>query len=90
MGLKGKMNADVHVVVESGGITGFGDNDESGVFTVHIRTRIDFNGADLSEVVSRLATLEANEVEAHISAAIADGLAVLIGPEITEGGIHYV
>ncbi len=84
-----EMNADVRVVIESGGVTQTGD-DDSGVFTVHIRTRIDFNSPDLSQMIERLSALDPDAVGVHISTAIAAGLTELIGPDIADGGECYV
>ena len=83
-----EINADVKVVMESGGITDWSDQDASGTFTVHVRAVVDFKGPDLQAVVDRISSLDPDQVEAVTAAAVASSLAELMGPEITLGGVY--
>lgn len=89
MSEQSKINAAVKVVMESGGITDWSDKDPSGAYTVHARVMIDFNGPDLREIISRLSSLDAEQVEAVTVSAITSLLVELLGPGIIVGG-HYV
>ena len=82
------INAAVKVAIESGGVTAFGDQDLSGVFTIHVRAMIDFSGPDLSEIIERLSGLNHEQVEAVTSSAVASSLVELLGSEIANGGVY--
>lgn len=83
-----EINAAVKVVMESGGITDWSDQDTSGVFTVHARVMIDFNGPDLQAIIDRLSSLDPEQVEAASASAVSSSLVALLGPDIAEGGVH--
>jgi hypothetical protein len=83
-----KINAAVKVTMESGGITDWSDQDPSGVFTVHARVMIDFNGPDLQAIINRLSSLDPEQVEAASASAVTSSLVALLGPDIAEGGVY--
>lgn len=83
-----EINAAVKVVMESGGITNWSDQDPSGVFTIHARVMVDFNGPDLQAIFNRLSVLDPDQVEAVTASAVTSSLVALLGPDIVEGGIH--
>jgi len=83
-----KINADVKVVMESGGITDWSDQDPSGVFTVHAWVMIDFNGPNLQAIIDRLSSLDTEQVEAASASAVTSSLVALLGPDIAEGGVY--
>lgn len=83
-----EINAGVKVVMESGGITDWSDQDASGTFTVHVRAVVDFKGPDLQAVVDRISSLDPDQIEAVTAAAVASSLTELMGPEITLGGVY--
>ncbi len=88
MSEQSKINAAVKVTMESGGITDWSDQDPSGVFTVHARVMIDFNGPDLLEIIRRLSSLDVEQAEAAASSAVTSSLIALLGPDIAEGGVY--
>jgi hypothetical protein len=88
MSEKTGINAAVKVEIESGGVTAWGDQDSSGVFTIHVRAMIDFSGSDLQEIIERLAGLNHEQVEAVTASAVTSSLVELLGPGIADGGVY--